>query len=103
MEEEAELPSRGAERLMASAEFDAARDVVLSRCSMCHAAEPAWDGIYWPPKGVRLETDVQIATLARDIYLQAGVSHAMPPGNVTDIPAEERAVLVRWYRSRGDS
>ena len=103
VEEEAELPSRGAERLMDSAEFDAARDVVLSRCSMCHAAEPAWDGIHWPPKGVRLETDVQIATLARDIYLQAGVSHAMPPGNVTDIPAEERAVLVRWYRSRGDS
>jgi uncharacterized membrane protein len=103
VDEEAELPTPHAERMMASAEFDAARDVVISRCSMCHAAEPAWDGILWAPKGVRLDTDVQIASHAREIYLQAGVSHAMPPGNITDIPPEERAVLVRWFTARGDS
>lgn len=88
---------------MASAHFEEARDVVMSRCSMCHAAEPAWDGIHWAPKHVLLDTDASIANHAREIYLQAGVSHAMPPGNVTDIPPEERATLVRWYRSRGDT
>ena len=40
-------------------------------------------GIYQAPKGVMLETDAAIADHAREIYLQAGRSHAMPPGNVT--------------------
>jgi uncharacterized membrane protein len=31
-------------------------------------------------------------------YLQAGVSHAMPPGNVTAMDDEERALIMRWYR-----
>ena len=103
IDEEAELATPGAERMMASAGFDEARDVVLSRCSMCHAAEPVWEGIHWAPKRVMLDTDARIANHAREIYLQAGMSHAMPPGNVTDIPPEERAALVRWYRGRGDS
>ena len=50
---------------------------------MCHAAEPSYEGIYHAPKGVMLETDAAIAEHAREIYLQAGRSHAMPPGNVT--------------------
>jgi uncharacterized membrane protein len=89
--------------MMASAHFEEARDIVLSRCSMCHTAEPVWDGIHWAPKNVLLDTDARIASHAREIYLQAGVSHAMPPGNVTDIPPEERAALARWYQARGDS
>ena len=44
-----------------------------------------------PPKGVILETREQIATQAREIYLQAGVSHAMPPANASFIEPEERA------------
>jgi uncharacterized membrane protein len=24
---------------------------------MCHAAEPGWEGLHWPPKGVVLETE----------------------------------------------
>ena len=65
---------------------------------MCHAAEPSYDGIYRAPKGVVLETDADIAAHAREIYLQAGRSHAMPPGNVTQITPQERALLVAWYR-----
>ncbi|MEO1679776.1 MAG: urate hydroxylase PuuD [Pseudomonadota bacterium] len=81
--------------------FDEARDIVLGRCSMCHAAEPVWAGIRWPPKGVMLETDAQIAAQARDIYLQSGISHAMPPANLTLISDEERAALRSWYRAIG--
>jgi uncharacterized membrane protein len=33
--------------------------------------------------------------------LQAGVSHAMPPENITDIPEADRAAIVRWYRGAG--
>ena len=103
VDEEAELATPAAERLMASADFEEARDIVLSRCSMCHTAEPVWDGLHWAPKNVMLDTDARVAAHAREIYLQAGVSHAMPPGNVTEIPPEERAVLARWYRTRGDT
>ena len=35
--------------------------------------------------------------MRREIYLQAGRSHAMPPGNVTGITPEERALIVAWF------
>ncbi len=92
-----ERVSATGEVYMASAHFPAVRDTVLGRCSMCHAAEPGWDGIHFTPKGVMLETDVQIAEHAREIYLQAGRSHAMPPGNVSMMTPQERALLVAWF------
>lgn len=79
--------------------FSDVQDIVLGRCSMCHAAEPVWEGLHWPPKGVRLETTYQIVRQAREIYLQAGVSHAMPPANLSYMEAEERALIVAWYRA----
>ena len=99
--EEAEAREMTAyEQRFASAEgFDAAEQIVVGRCSMCHAREPVWDGIRWAPKGVVLETPQDIAQNARAIYLQAGVTHAMPPANITDIPEEDRRALVRWYRA----
>jgi uncharacterized membrane protein len=79
--------------------FEQVTDIVLGRCSMCHAAEPGWDGILWAPKGVRLETPAQIAAEAHRIYLHAGVSQAMPPANLTWMEPEERAAIVAWYRA----
>ncbi len=81
-----------------TAGFDEVTDIMLSRCAMCHAEEPGWDRIYWPPKGIRLETPEQVALYAREIYLQSGVSHAMPPANVSYMEATERQVIVDWYR-----
>jgi uncharacterized membrane protein len=66
---------------------------------MCHMAEPAWDGLLWAPKGVHLDTPEQIAHHAREIYLQAGVSHAMPPANLSYMEETERAQIVAWYRA----
>ncbi len=88
-----------AEKFAAAEGFANVHDIVLGRCSMCHAAEPAWEGMLWPPKGVRLETEAQVATEARRIYLQAGLSHAMPPGNLSYMEPEERAQIVNWYRA----
>ncbi|MFN3614270.1 MAG: urate hydroxylase PuuD [Rubrimonas sp.] len=84
-------------RLVADARFAEVRDVVLGRCSMCHAAEPLWQGVPIAPKGVALETDADIARHARMIYLQAGVSRAMPPGNLTWIEPRERRLIAAWY------
>ncbi len=75
--------------------------IVQGRCSMCHAAEPSWEGLYWPPKGVVLETEAQIAHEAKRIYLQAGVTHAMPPGNLSYMEPQERAKIVEWFRRAG--
>ncbi len=93
--------SSTAQVYIASAHFPAVRDTVLGRCSMCHAQEPSYEGIYHAPKGVMLDTDASIAGQAREIYLQAGRSHAMPPANVTHITDKERALLVAWFEEAG--
>ena len=81
------------------ADFAEVENVVLSRCSMCHAAEPLWEGLAVPPKGVVLETPQQIRAHARGIDMQAVATHAMPPGNVTFIEVEERRLLAAWLRA----
>ncbi|MBY6082026.1 urate hydroxylase PuuD [Ruegeria arenilitoris] len=89
------------ERFVQASGFEEAHDVVLGRCSMCHARDPVWDGILWAPKGVLLETEGDIARNAEQIYLQAGVSHAMPPANVTYMEPEDREAIIRWFRNAG--
>jgi uncharacterized membrane protein len=79
--------------------FDDVHDIVLGRCSMCHAREPVFEGVYWAPKGVYLETAAEIAGAAKDIYIQAGVTHAMPPANITELPEEDRKKIVQWFRA----
>jgi uncharacterized membrane protein len=76
--------------------FAEVENIVLSRCSMCHAAEPFWEGIAAPPKGVRLDTPEMIRKHAGQIRLQATLTHAMPPGNITELSPEERQILAAW-------
>ena len=83
--------------------FDAVQDIVLGRCSMCHAVEPVWEGLHWAPKGVRFETEYQIARQAREIYLHSGISHAMPPANLSYMEEAERAQIVAWYLAATNS
>ncbi|MGR3504227.1 urate hydroxylase PuuD [Pseudaestuariivita sp.] len=87
--------------------FEAAYDVVLGNCSMCHARDPFYsETMHWAPKGVHLETVSDVARHAEAIYLQAGLSHAMPPpGAISTMTEENRLALVAWYRNatrRGD-
>jgi uncharacterized membrane protein len=79
--------------------FGSVHEVVQVRCAMCHAREGLWPGLSGPPKGVILETEADVARQAREIYLQAGLSRAMPPGNITYMEPEERARLVSWFRA----
>ena len=74
-------------------------DIVISRCSMCHAAEPVWAGISVPPKGVLLDTPARIKAHAREIAVASVWSSAMPPSNVTDLTPEERQTLAAWLAS----
>lgn len=79
--------------------FEDVHDIVLGRCSMCHAGEPVWPGLLWAPKGVALETAADLSRNAHGIYLQSGVSHAMPPANLSYMEDSERAAIVAWYRA----
>lgn len=99
--EEAEArPLTATEQRYASAEgFDAAYDVVISNCSMCHAREPVWEGLQWPPKGVLLETQSDVVRHAPQIYMQAGLSHAMPPPGAVQMDDEARRQIVAWVRA----
>ncbi|NJO38034.1 MAG: urate hydroxylase PuuD [Rhizobiales bacterium] len=102
--ENAERPLTAIEqRLAAGGGFSEVQDIVLGRCSMCHAREPVWQGLLWPPKGVVLETEADIARAAGQIYLQAGVTHAMPPGNLTAMEDGERRKIAAWYQNARDS
>ena len=94
----AELASRASAPFLESQHFSAVRDTVLGRCSMCHTAQPFYDGVHQAPKNLHLDNDIAIANYAREIALQAGFSNAMPPANVSFMEPEERALIVRWYR-----
>jgi uncharacterized membrane protein len=76
--------------------FAAVEEIVVSRCSMCHAAEPVWAGLATAPKGVLLDAPARIHANARLIELFAVRSDAMPPGNVTEMTAAERARIGAW-------
>jgi len=86
----------GSRAVAAPATFAAVQDVILSRCSMCHAAEPVWAGISTAPKGVLLDTAEHIRRNARLINIWSVRSHAMPPGNITEMTSEERRLLAAW-------
>ncbi len=77
--------------------FEEVGYIVEGRCSMCHAAEPLWEGIIVAPKNLHLETSADILTQAEAIYLHSAISHAMPPANITYMEEGERALIRRWY------
>jgi uncharacterized membrane protein len=76
--------------------FAEVQEIIVSRCSMCHSAQPVWTGFLYPPKGVRLDDAEQIKLHAKMIAINAVKSRAMPPGNVTEITDGERQVLASW-------
>jgi uncharacterized membrane protein len=70
--------------------------VVEQRCATCHSAQPTDDSFSTAPKGVVLDTPAQIKARSTAIEEQAVETKAMPLGNVTQMPEEERALLGRW-------
>lgn len=73
--------------------------VIGERCVSCHAAKPAFPGLAEAPKAVLLDTSERIRMHAAAIHQQTVLTRAMPPGNVTGMTGEERALLDRWYRA----
>jgi uncharacterized membrane protein len=83
--------------------FKTVEEIVLSRCSMCHANEPVWAGITAPPHDVRLDSASEIKRHARLIDIWAVQSRAMPPGNITEMTDQERSTLAAWRAAEAPS
>lgn len=98
-EAQASIITERQQKFMSAPGFDEVAEIISGRCSMCHAQEPVWEGIKIAPKGVVLEEAVDVAQYAREIYIQAGRSHAMPPGNVTNMESRHRQALVDWFEA----
>ena len=75
---------------------NASIELVIERCSSCHAREPSWDGLAFAPHGIYLENKSDVLRHVDDIFWQVAASHAMPPGQVIWIEDEERAMLAAW-------
>ena len=71
-------------------------ELVIERCSSCHARVPHWDGLAFAPKGVYLETETDVIHHSDAIFWQAAASRAMPPGNLIWLEEKERAMLAQW-------
>ena len=82
--------------LPATPAFAEVQNIVAGRCGMCHASEPFWPGIAAAPNGVKFDDAAEIKRHARMIAVNAVMSSAMPPGNVSEISPEERQVLAAW-------
>ncbi|MGR3714759.1 MAG: urate hydroxylase PuuD [Shimia sp.] len=98
-EEEARALTATEQVFAQAAGFEDVTEIVLGRCSMCHAREPGYDGIHRAPKNVLLETPSEVAAAAQQIYLHSGVTDAMPPANVSWMEPQERRAIVAWYRA----
>ena len=77
--------------------FAEVEEIVMSRCSMCHAAEPVWAGHRRRAQGrpARHAEHIRRARAGRS-RSQAVRSNAMPPGNITEMTPDERLVLASW-------
>jgi uncharacterized membrane protein len=93
-------PKRDAE--VAAVPFSEVKPVLDMRCVACHADKPSFQGLPEAPKGVKLDSPERIREQALKIHQQSVLSKAMPPGNLTGMTDEERALLDRWYRSGAD-
>ena len=76
-----------------------AQEVIVSKCSMCHAKEPLWENMKNAPKFVKLETSIDIINNIDSIHKQSVLSYAMPPGNISFLEDNERSLINQLYVS----
>lgn len=94
---QARLRGQVAEREQ-SVSFAEANQIIMARCTPCHAAQPSFDGILAAPMGVVMETPEQIKAQVPAIKKMTIDTFTMPLGNLTQMTDEERALLGQWIR-----
>jgi uncharacterized membrane protein len=69
--------------------------VLDARCLSCHAQKPTFQGLAEAPKGVKLDSEERIRAQA-PLIRQSVRARTMPPGNLTGLTEDERALIERW-------
>ena len=90
------LAPRGGVGEASAVKFAEVRRILDLRCVSCHAAKPTFPGLAEAPRGLALDSAERIRAMAPSIRQQTVLTKVMPPGNVTGMTAEERALLDRW-------
>lgn len=73
----------------------AVKRVIELRCANCHAEKPAFQGLTEAPRGVKLDSEERIRAQA-PLIRQTVRARTMPPGNLTGLTEDERALIERW-------
>lgn len=74
---------------------DAIMDIVHTRCTTCHAAQPTQQGFAAPPSGIILQTPADMK-IHQDKIVTAVQTGYMPLGNLTQLTDTERQQLVAY-------
>jgi uncharacterized membrane protein len=77
------------------ASFPEVKQVIEARCASCHADKPTFQGLGEAPKGVKLDSEERVRAQAAQIR-QTVRARLMPPGNLTGLTDQERALLEQW-------
>ncbi|MBC7995648.1 MAG: urate hydroxylase PuuD [Rhizobacter sp.] len=72
--------------------FAQVQQVMAQRCTMCHNEQLA-------SKAIQLHTPELLARNAQSVYQQAVVLKLMPMNNATQMTAEERDLVKRWFEA----
>ena len=73
--------------------YSQVQPIIAERCMGCHAKNPTI--LASAPKGVMYDDPAVVRGIASKIRMQLD-THIMPPGNMTKMTEEERAIVIRW-------
>ena len=80
---------------VATSADDAIMNIVHTRCTTCHAAQPTQQGFAAPPSGIILQTPADMK-IHQDKIVTAVQTGYMPLGNLTQLTDAERQQLVAY-------
>ena len=80
---------------VASSADDAMMEIVHTKCSVCHAAQPTQPGFSAPPLGFIVQTPEDIKVNKAKIVTALQTNY-MPLGNITKLSDEERQQLIAY-------
>ena len=76
--------------------FQEINNIIMYRCSVCHASNPTFEGFEDPPLGIIFDTPEDIMKNINKIKAQTIDSDIMPPGNLTGMTENERNKIRSW-------
>lgn len=82
--------------------FAQVKGILETRCVACHATRPTNPAFAAPPLGISLESPRQIRAQKDRIVARTVTTRTMPPGNLTGMTEEERAILAAWVAQGAD-